>query len=105
MGLYDAFILDDFFECPLCGATEEGRIKEFQTKELGQFFQSFKVGEKVVFNECLQLEDGVYPVYSSCKKCRAWIDASVVIEDGKFIGLSAFEARTQEEKFKEIRGG
>ena len=105
MGLYDAFILNDFLECPLCGAKEKARIKEFQTKELGQFFQCFKIGEKAILNDCFQLLDGKYPAYSSCDKCDAWIDANAVIEGGKFVRIEDIKAMTQEERWNNIGVG
>ena len=102
MGLYDSFVLNDFLECPLCGAKEEAYIKEFQTKKLGQFFAHIKVGEDAMLNDCLQLKDGTYPVHSSCHLCRAWIDANAVIEGGKFTGIENIKAMTQEEKWKNM---
>ena len=104
MGCFDSFVLDDFLECPLCGAKEEGEINEFQTKEFGEFLHVFKVGDEVVFNGILQLKNGKYAVYTACEKCNAWITANIIIESGRFIGITEIKAIPQEEKWKEIRG-
>ena len=105
MGCYDSFVLDDFLECPLCGVKEEACIKEFQTKKLVQLFAHIKIGEEAIINDCLQLKDGKYPIYSSCHLCNAWIDANAVIEGGKFVRIEDIKAMTQEERWNNIGVG
>jgi len=86
MGLYDSFILTDVFKCPMCGTAYPKT--EFQTKDLGECFETIRQGEKAIFNDCLILQDGEYPVYTSCKNCRAWITANAQIENNIFVGIN-----------------
>jgi hypothetical protein len=104
MGLYDNFILKESIKCSLCGEEKENGLDKFQTKELGGHLLTFKQGERVEHWPFI-LMDGEYSIYSSCRKCRAWIDAEVIIRDSFFIGIKNIKAKTQKEKIKEINNG
>jgi len=84
MGCYDSFLPSEPMACPLC---HKATLREFQSKEFGENLQSFKVGDKVVFSDCLQLIDGKYPVYDSCRECGAWVNAEIHIEGGVFVRI------------------
>jgi hypothetical protein len=86
MGLYDSFRLASPIECQVCHTAKSG-LDEWQTKELGEWFCSFNVGDRVVFSGSLQLLDGTYPVYACCDGCGAWVEADIRIRDGIFVGL------------------
>jgi hypothetical protein len=97
MGCYDSFFLSEPMACPICGDVV-GIGTEFQTKDFGENLQSFRIGEVVIFNGVLLLIDGSYSVYGDCRKCHAWIDAQVVIDGHKFIGLVDVRAKSMREK-------
>jgi hypothetical protein len=99
MGLYDSFWLKKPIECPLCHAKKDSGIQEFQTKELGGQFYTFKIGEKAESNHFI-LKDGKYDIYSSCDKCKAWITAEAVIKNGIFASIVDIKSKPKKEWFK-----
>jgi len=104
MGCYDSFRLPKPLMCPICKVADDS-LGEFQTKEFGGWLRIFLLGKEVIFNGCLYLKDGKYPVYTFCDSCDAWIDANAVIEGGKFVRIEDIKAMTQKERWNNIGVG
>lgn len=90
MGLYDTFVAPTNTICPHCGES----LKQFQTKGLGESMGMFRIGDEVAdLERDLYIERGWVHCYSSCDKCRWWIDAHAIIENAKYVGFEITESR------------
>lgn len=65
MGLFDT-ITDELF-CPFCGA----KVKDFQTKDLGQNMMDWTIADIVSIMSPKWSDD--INIYSQCPKCKKWV--------------------------------
>ena len=76
MGMYDSFIFER--KCPECN----GRLEEWQTKQLMRLLEVYKIGDWV---RGVPSPDCRIPCYEWCKTCEKMFDAWAIIKDGKFV--------------------
>ena len=85
--MFDTFY-DKNINCPKCGKdiSKDG----FQTKEFGCDLQNFIRGQKVIYDIgyiIKKIRGGKYKCHTVCPKCHSWIEATLVIKNGRFKGI------------------
>jgi len=68
MGLFDTII--DKLYCPFCGKLQENN--QFQTKDLGQNMQLWKISDIIKLNTRMRKDDT--NIYHECRDCKKWIE-------------------------------
>ncbi len=75
MGLFDIIKVEH--PCTNCGDQREN----YQTKALGSFINEYHLGDKPE-TDYFHIEVASFDVYDSCSKCKTWMDARVIVNDG-----------------------
>lgn len=88
MGMYDSFFMKT--KCPFCGY--EGEF-EFQTKELTNCLENYRVGDTVLFStDYLEFAPEpkrvkIHNCLTDCPKCDEFFLGDVMIENNVFKGV------------------
>lgn len=95
LGVYDLFIAGS--NCPSCG---KSGTYEFQSKRFKCLFDSYKIGDEVEEGEIV-FGHFKHASYTTCKFCNLRFYVDILIQDGKFAGVS--NAITEEEYQKYLK--
>lgn len=87
MGVFDYIQLP--FTCPKCGHFEPAEKRLWQTKSLDPALSTFKPGDRVFWGPRTG-RNGDAEIHAGCPKCREFIVAFVLIENGKLTSTIEF---------------